>query len=397
MRPCPTAAALQVALAAVVLVSRGASADDRRPVLRLEYEAPPGCPDAPEFAQQVERRRAHPASAGSEEPSRALRVQIRRAAGPTAGGAPGGVVGRLVVVDPEGRASERTIEGTDCRGVASALALIAALAVDGNGSPPAAAAPAPAASPAPAPPPAPRATSPTRPEPETTAQAPAARPAPAPPPPPSSSRLEPEHTAQPPATRPAPPPRIVNLESDRRSPPGGHVPLSFSAAAEALLAEGMAPEPTLGWTALAGLSIGRPGPAGALLVRVGIASALARTFSGPDGAASFDWIAGVAEACPVSLAVLSTVRVRPCVVGEYGAVHASGSDTMNPQAVMRPWAGAGVEARLSWQVLGPISLDGSISGLAAFERNQFILGSDSVFETPPVVARATLGFGIDTP
>jgi hypothetical protein len=365
MRPGPIAA---LGLTAATVLTRSFAADGRRPALRLEYEAPSGCPSAADFAQQVERRRGLDQAAEGSSPalSRRLRVEIRRSAH--------GVEGHLVLVGPDGQPSERSIAAADCRGVASALALIAALALDRNGFP-ASATPAPTAPVATAP----VATAPTAPAPTTAS---AASPAPSTP---STGPLA----------------AIGPLGPDRNASSARRVPLSFSATAAGLLTGGMAPEPTTGWTALAGLSVGRDPlawrAAAALLLRVGVAGAPMRSFSGPNGEASFDWIAGVAEACPISVGAGGAGQLRPCVVGEYGVVRATGSETMNPASVTRPWAALGVELRLSWALLGPVSLDAAAGALASIERDRFTFATLSLFETPAVVARVALGLGIAVP
>jgi hypothetical protein len=398
---------IALALSVATLATRAASADEARPSLRLEYDAPTGCPSAGDFAQQVERRRAlGPATDGSSPaPTRWLRVEIRRGARR--------VVGKLVLIGPDGLPSQRTLEAADCRGVASALALIAALALDRNGSPPPAAT-ASAAAPATAPPPpspassalAPSAPSASTPVPGPSATSPdSQRPAPAPTTgTDAAGRRDAGETAQPPDVPLAPPAAVRSTATpgpDRPASSGRQVPVSFSATAAGLLAAGMAPEPTTGWTVLAGVSLGREPrawrAAAAPLLRVGVASALTRSFSGPTGEASFDWIAAVGEACPISFGVGGAAQIRPCLVGEYGVLRATGSETANPASVTRPWAGVGAEMRLSWGLLGPLSLDAAAGALASIERDRFTLATESVFETPPVVARVALGLGIALP
>ncbi len=157
----------------------------------------------------------------------------------------------------------------------------------------------------------------------------------------------------------------------------------------------MAPGLTAGWTALAGVSFGhrRAAPT----VRVGLANAVPQPVAGREGTATFAWVAAVAEACPIAVVILSRGRAWTCATGEYGVVRAAGSDTLNPAAVSRPWVAAGAKIRLSWRLLGPLSVEGSAGGLFAFERDRFTLASEDVFETPEVVARATLGLGLDLP
>jgi hypothetical protein len=150
--------------------------------------------------------------------------------------------------------------------------------------------------------------------------------------------------------------------------------------------------------ALAGVAIGKSRRAGRPTVRIGVSGAPSLPFAGPEGTASFEWIAAVIEACPVALPLVhDVVVVRPCGVAEYGVVRASGSNTLNPASVSRPWAGAGIGLRFSWRILGPVSVQASVSGLGALERNRFVIAGQDVFETPTTVARAGVGLGVDVP
>jgi hypothetical protein len=160
----------------------------------------------------------------------------------------------------------------------------------------------------------------------------------------------------------------------------------------------MAPESTGGWMALAGVALGRSPPAGRPTVRVGVAGAPSLPFAGAEGTAAFGWVAAVLEACPVALALFRRAFfVHPCAVAEYGVVRATGSSTLNPASVSRPWAGVGIGMRFSWRILGPVSVEAFFSGLGSLERNRFLIASEQVFETPEVVGRAGLGFGVDLP
>ena len=150
--------------------------------------------------------------------------------------------------------------------------------------------------------------------------------------------------------------------------------------------------------ALAGVTFGKAWRTGRPMVRLGVSGAPSLPFAGPEGTASFQWIAAVLEACPVSAPLLrDVIVVRPCGVAEYGVVKATGSNTLNPASVSRPWAGAGIELRFSWRILGPVSLQASVAGLGAIERNRFVIAGQDVFETPTMVARAGAGLGVDVP
>ncbi|HEY4013027.1 MAG TPA: hypothetical protein VGM06_06800 [Polyangiaceae bacterium] len=396
--------AYAAAAASFATLATRAAADERRPSWQLDFVAPPGCSAAADFVRQVERRREHPGAASGDERRKRLRVDIRPG--------PHGVLGRLTLSDPDGRSSERSIEAADCREAVDALALVAALAIDrGEAAPPSAAPPAPATPPspptaAPTPPPA----SPQGPAPTPASTSAGLAPAPSSPPPPPNPQAapigsSPGRAAEPPPPSSPPPPAAeapegssARTEADLAPQGGARLPVSFSASIEGLVSGGMAPEATGGWMALAGVALGRSRDAGRPTVRVGVAGAPSLPFAGPEGTASFAWVAAVLEVCPVALALLrDTLFVRPCGVAEYGVVRATGSDTLNPSSVSRPWAGAGIGLRVSWRILGPVSVEASAAGLGALERNRFVIASESVFETPDIVARGGLGFGIDLP
>lgn len=89
--------------------------------VRLKMWSPSGCPGPADFVHALEKRHAHVRLAGGEE--RAVTVDVVVA--PTTEG----VLGRLVLVDIDGRRSERTVATANCGQASEALALVAALAL----------------------------------------------------------------------------------------------------------------------------------------------------------------------------------------------------------------------------------------------------------------------------
>jgi hypothetical protein len=360
---------MRVALAFVLALAaasadglRAAAAEDAAPSLplRIEFTAPSSCPDGADFRRELERRSAGLRNAEAGENADVLRVDI------VLGGS--GVIAHLVFVDTEGRSSERSLDAPDCRAAENALALIAALAIE-RGHP--------SASPTG---PAPNAEKAATPLPGTS-MSPPAPPTPAPSAPPvqaSSPSASPRETAT-----PAPEARHRNAV------------VSFSVDADAFLALGMAPEPTVGFAALGAFGFGPIVGHGPALVRAGVASVPERAYSMTAGSASWAAIAALAQACPVSWRVFGRGRFWPCVTGEYGSVSASGPQGRN--ALTRPWAGAGIEARIAIPILGPLFFDASVDGVWALDRNRFDLGAALVYETPVAVARVAAGIGLTTP
>jgi hypothetical protein len=360
------AAAISVASAA----GRAGADDARDPVpVRLEFTGPVGCPTPDEFARRVEERAPHMRRAADGERARAFRAVVR--AGPS------GAVGRLVLVEPDGRTSERSLEAGDCRQAMEALALITALAVER----PADAEPAPPES--------------SRPAPET------APPAPAAPTPATASAPAPAHeaSAAPPARAPAPESRTAPREappaaaSGQTAAPRARAVWTFDGAVEGFGAAGLTPGPTAGGAILVGVAETRPGSVWSPSLRLGAAIILERSFREAGGVATFGWVAGVGELCPLAVAVSGGVRITPCVAGEYGAMHARGTDTIAPATVRRPWAAAGAAVRLSVRVAGPLRAEAAVEALAVIDRDRFFLGGAEVFVVPPVYGRLVAGVG----
>jgi hypothetical protein len=355
----------------IVLGAAALALGSRRPALgaeadapvRIEFSAPAGCPDVSEFSHQIESRTSNLRRAAEGEKARLVRGEVQARGS--------GVVGRLVLVETDGRASERTLEAADCRQATEALALIAALAIDRRARE---AAPPPATTPA---------------TPPNAAPTPANTERSAPPPPPTALPPQPP---PPPAARPAPPlasapePR----SEDHRSRP---FPLSFQGTAAAFGTAGMAPGPTAGGALLLGVLFDAPRAPWSWSVRLGVVDTLRRSFDEAGGTATFGLLAGLVEACPLALPIGSNLRFRPCIGAEYGVVRVGASNTSNAQPVDRPWAGAGLALRASYRVVGPLWLDASAGGLVALRRDAFEFGNAHFFEIPVVVGRALVGVG----
>jgi hypothetical protein len=344
-------------LAAMALLAPPAAADDppatdRTPV-RLEFTAPPGCPDAADFARRVAERAPHLRRAADGGPARIFRGSVR--------GGVSGVVARLVLVEPDGRSSERTLDATDCQQATDALALITALAVEQPSEPPAMA-------------------------PEAAAPAPVPTPSEALPAPVTSN------PSGPPAAAVAAPPRVIQppaSRAGRESPVRG----AFDAIVGVMGALGLAPGPTAGGQVEIGGRLEGVPALGSPSLRVGVGATLERSFSGSGGTATFRWLAGLGEACPFGLAIAQSGILSTCVAGEYGVLHGRGSNTAQPHTVDRPWAAAGLAVRYSTRVLGPARAEVILEALAAIDRSRFLLGSDPVYEVPPACGRLVIGVG----
>jgi hypothetical protein len=119
VRARPRIVASLVLVLATSATARGARAAE--PAVRLRYAAPSGCPNASWFWRQVRLRTARVHVVADVTLAPVLDVAIE---------APSGTKGRLSLRALDGTVTEREIEGEGCTEVASALALIAALALD---------------------------------------------------------------------------------------------------------------------------------------------------------------------------------------------------------------------------------------------------------------------------
>ena len=91
---------------------------------RLEYWADGVCPDAAEFARQIQTRAPRLRLAEADEPALGFYAELVEHGGDA--------MGRLTARSPDGREVVREVRGPTCADVVTALALIAALAADPN-------------------------------------------------------------------------------------------------------------------------------------------------------------------------------------------------------------------------------------------------------------------------
>ena len=89
---------------------------------RLEYWAHGECPDASEFARQIQTRAPRLRPAEGDEPALGFYAELDARGG--------SATGRLTARSPDGREVMREVRGATCDDVVTALALIAALAAD---------------------------------------------------------------------------------------------------------------------------------------------------------------------------------------------------------------------------------------------------------------------------
>jgi hypothetical protein len=317
----------------------------------LHYLGDPGCPEETEFVYEVTarvRRTVQWSKAGAA----VQMVVIIRQVGDHASGT-------LEVVQRGTEPTRREFTAASCAEVGSALALVAALALDPNAR--------------------------TEQLPvHALSAAPSTEPSPAPLLPPPSQPLP--LPSPPPAPSPAPPAPPV-------PPPSPRDRYLVWLGPTAMAAAGYAAEPLVA----VGLSLG------ARSVRPGFSPGFQLTplwgktgTTGPDASGgTFAWAMGRLEGCPLRVALAPPLSFEPCVAAELGAVSAGGaSQGIVPVIVDRWWLAAGA----TWSLhLGLGSWFVRLGGSAMFPltRDEFVFHDPdrSIHQASPVVVGGTLGLG----
>ncbi|HVU04121.1 MAG TPA: hypothetical protein VHE30_20325 [Polyangiaceae bacterium] len=301
---------------------------------RLEYDAPAGCPRAEGFSRAIlsSSARAHAAAEG--EASTLVAVHIVPEAG--------GYLGLLGLRRPDGTESTRAVPAASCDEAASALALIAAIAVDPEASVPKAGPGAIGAFDAPA--------------------APVAPPPVAPPPP-----------ASPPL--PAPPPPREPVERGR------------DLVAEVFVGGGVvgAVGPKLSpELVLPGIGVGLNGE-DAFSPWIALSGHLAESVvaSTPRGNAQFERLGARLTACPLRLA-RGVASFRPCALAELGRHHAKGESTKNAGTVNLTWSALGLVGRGELDLPASLSVGLELGAIFPLLRDSFRFDpDDTVAHTIP--------------
>jgi hypothetical protein len=293
----------------------------------------------------------------------------------------GRFMGRLVVRELDGSEAERTVVGETCAEVVSALALIAAVAID-----PTAAAPKSSSN-------EPVAAASTNTTPSATSAALAAENPPTKPEQRTESHAPPE---QPPTVpdenAPKPPSNEASNRAVAASPHTWHV--SLGADGEV----GTGSSPTLWVSVPAFVELWRR-PTGAGIFAPGARIRFERAGSGvvasSTGSAKFTWTKGSLDLCPIAWS-FGSVRLQPCARAEAGVVEASGVDVQPGRTNTRPWVTAGSVARGRWTVLDPLFVEVETAALVPIVRDRFFLETNNttVFQAGVVAWTAAAGAGL---
>jgi hypothetical protein len=284
---------------------------------RLEYWAEGHCPDAIEFARQIQTRAPRLRPAEADEPALGFYAELVERAG--------SATGRLTARTPDGREVAREVRGATCDDVVTALALIAALAADPS---------QPVAAPA---------TGPTR--------------------------------AQP--IQPATPPRhhvIDDLPVEVREPPDPALRWTFGVGGGLSFDSSIAPSPGYGL----GVEFDAEGKGGSAFRPMFGLSAIRAAAANTEtkaGDASFTWLAFRGTVCPLRLPEATPLFIRPCLFLDAGVLQGNVSLAGASRDESKSWFAAGGFARveaLADEVLS-FQLDGGVT--AALKRDTFDAGS----------------------
>jgi hypothetical protein len=284
----------------------------------LVYAGPASCPREEEF---VRRLRAHlGASQQSDRTRRTLDVRLARADSQ--------YVGRLSLVEPDGRSTTKTLTGRDCGELVDALSLVAALALQSDAA-------------------------------QTTGDQP---PAPAP--------------AEPPASR-----------HDRPREPTRRWRLGLELGG--LVAAGPAPTVLLGGDLGFDWAVVTASPFSPAL-GLGIIAGAAPDVTRAGGKASFSWFAARVTACAVRFAVGQVLQIRGCFLGDVGLVNARGSDTALPESSSRGWFSLGASSQLEFPAGARFAVRLVAAAQAPLRRDRYAFGAVDFFEVPAVIATGSL-------
>jgi hypothetical protein len=286
----------------LALLCLAASARAAKPgqAFRLEYWADERCPDAVEFARQIQTRAPRLRLAEGDEPALGFYAELAEHAG--------AATGRLTARSSDGREVVREVRGPTCADVATALALIAALAADP--SQPVEEAP-------------PRPVAPKRPAGHGTEQAAASEPA-------------------------------SEADTTRRWTFGVGGGIGFDSS--------IAPNPGYG-LGIAFDAEGYPGSSFRPLFSLSLLRAVASEAEAQGSTASFDWVAFRLAACPARWPEETPLFVRPCGFMDAGLLGGDVERGPLSQAETKNWLAVGGFLRTEALVGEVVSfqLDGGIT------------------------------------
>ena len=334
---------IQLGMLSMVSLTLSALAGAEDP-LRIEYHAPPGCPDADQFQRQVRHFLPKRDASRSENGSRLFQVEI----------APDGRRGSLQL-DQGGVRGVRQTEAETCEEVAQVLAFALALAIDPNARSPES-----------------EAASPPALDPAGSAPSPSSSPSPSPS---SSDSLDPVSSALP-----------------GRSGRPAREPMSWGLALNGSVASALAPRITLG----AGGSVEAFGWFGGQgLLRLGGTYSASASTSVEGASIDFENWLGLLEACP-HVWRSGAVAFAACLRVESGVRTATARDIPGAHGSSRPWLSLGPSLHVRWRLLAPVFIDlGGGPAFPALRDHLFLRPAFTVHETPWVGFVGEMAIGVE--
>ncbi|MDP9152603.1 MAG: hypothetical protein M3O36_21985 [Myxococcota bacterium] len=316
-----------LALTMPVAVPRVASSELPPKALSLVYSAPEGCPSEHDFERRVRLRARGPAA--RDAAAATLRIQIAVVGGRH--------VGRLSLIESDGRSTTKTLNGADCEELVDALSLVAALAIDSD---------------------------------EKTKPAESG-----------------EHPPKPPAAAVA---SVTPLGSSEQERSHGTQPSSRTGLGlGALVAVGPAPSWLVGGALAFDWSpFGASAFAPAFEIDLAAAESLNEVRIG--GTASFTWLNVRADACLLRVPLGPALRLRGCFVGAFGVLHARGSNALHPATSSRGWLSVGGAAGLEAPLGARLALHGLVGVEAPLRRDSYAFGVDQFFTVPAATGTGSI-------
>jgi hypothetical protein len=288
--------------------------------VRIDYVAPPaGCPDETFFVRSLRERTTRFTQAAPDQRVRRFLVRVSAVASTFSG--------RIEIRSPDGSTAVRTVEGSICDEVASALALITALAIDPNAL-----------------------TSSAKPEAKSPGEA-TSEPA---------GDLDRQQY-----------PRAGSATSSPLSTPSPSQPWRWSAGLQGHMTFGVTP--SLGYGGAIFLDAEAPpssrfGPA----VRVGMLLSQSDLDLPTGAGARFDWAVVAVEGCPVRMAGVGLGwAVYSCLSFHLGVLRAEGRNMSQTRETYGAWSDAGPVLRLRLAATDRLMIEAQAAFMVPLTRPTF--------------------------
>jgi hypothetical protein len=341
----------RAALALAPLVALAGVAVAEPEAVRIDYTAPVGCPDAASFWRSLRDRTTHFRQATPDEKARSFVVRVNAL--------PSSFSGRLEIGSPDESTAVRSVDSPICSEVASALALMTALAIDPDAL-----------------------TSSSKGARKTTAE-PAAKPA-----------TEPRQERSAPST-------VAVVARAPTDAPTRAPSWRWSVGLQGHTTFAVAPNRGYGGD----LFVDAEAPDSSALgpaIRIGVFFNQSDVELATGPAVSFRWVVPGVEGCPVRLKVAALhLAVHPCLAFRIGVLFGEGRSMTHPKQAASLWSDVGPLLRLRLAVTARLSLEAQGALLLPLYRPSFTIldnGSDTTaFSVPAAGGAAGIGVSYGLP